>query len=548
MPDTAPYIAKREWEAPALGISSIAGNLDRRHSVAIADLVVRKWSVPSSVRRCLRKHKPDIVGLSAMIFQYFTARKIARLIKEEFPGTLVALGGYHATTMYRELADSPEAEVLDFIFHGEGDKSFGELLDALEGRRSIETIAGLSYKRNGFFHHNPPRPLEDVREIALPDRDRRVFGGYHFYMNRADVMETSRGCLLRCNFCSMNQMYGTSFRDYSVERVLTDIEAIYQRGGRHVFILDDNISLDIPRLIDLCDAIIGLKHPKLQFVIQASSAGIAKDPILPRKLADAGITQVFLGIENASEENLAQMKKGKIVGVTQIAVKRLIDAGIIVAGGMITGMPDDDAAAIRRNYEYFVGMGIRTILDQIMTPYPGTEIRQQLIAAGLVTNPYDYKWYSGYWPQVRTKHLSSKQLLFEKWKARRAIIDTWYADGEFQRNYPNWSWFWNHVLRPIIRFNETRMLWMYGEKGRFKRQMKQWARLNDFFGDMVFDESFFDPEVEGPEGIGDPAAVVDYGAPPRKDHTEERAFVSTRDLGWSRRAAERAEARVHAGG
>ena len=69
MPDTAPYTAKREWEAPSLGIASIAGNLDPRHQVWLADLVVRRWSVAASVRRALRKYRPDIVGLSAMTFQ-----------------------------------------------------------------------------------------------------------------------------------------------------------------------------------------------------------------------------------------------------------------------------------------------------------------------------------------------------------------------------------------------------------------------------------------------------------------------------------------------
>ena len=166
----------------------------------------------------MRKYKPDIVGLSAMIFQYYTARKIARLIQEESPGTLIALGGYHATTMYRELADSPESEVLDFIVHGEADHSFDELLDALEGRRSMETIRGLSYKQNGVPAQPAPATRKPRRKLDLPDRDRRVFGGYHFYFDKTDVLETSRGCLLRCNFCSMNQMYGTSFRNYSIER------------------------------------------------------------------------------------------------------------------------------------------------------------------------------------------------------------------------------------------------------------------------------------------------------------------------------------------
>ena len=530
MPDTTPFIAKREWEAPSLGISSLAGNMDPRHEVWLADLVVRRWSVPASVRRALKKYKPDIVGLSAMTFQYFTARKIARLIKREFPGTLIALGGYHATMMYHELADSPESEFLDFIIRGEGDHSFNELLDAIEGHRAIESVQGVSHKASGRFTHNESRPLENVEEIALPARGRRLYRHFHFHFTQADVMETSRGCTMRCNFCSINKMYGTTFRRYSTDRVLADIEDLYRRGARHAFILDDNITLDVPRLMELCDAIVGLKHPDLQFVIQASSAGIARDPALPRKLADAGITQVFLGIESVDEQNLKRMKKGKIVSLTQTAVRRLIDNGIIVAGGMINGLESDDVGSLRRNYEFFSGMGIRQVLDQIITPYPGTVIRRELLESGVVTNPLDFKWYDGYWPQVRTKHLTSKQLLFERWKARRDILGIWYADGHFKKNYPGYSWFWNNVLRRLIAMNERRMVWMYGQKGRFKRQMLQWARLNDFFDDMEIDESFFDMNVDGPVGIGNAKAKFDFGDAPRADGAAEKAPAT---LSWA---------------
>ena len=47
MPDVTPHIAKREWEAPNLGIASIAGNIDRRHQVWIADLVTRLQRFPA---------------------------------------------------------------------------------------------------------------------------------------------------------------------------------------------------------------------------------------------------------------------------------------------------------------------------------------------------------------------------------------------------------------------------------------------------------------------------------------------------------------------
>ena len=144
-----------------------------------------------------------------------------------------------------------------------------------------------------------------------------------------------------------------------------------------------------------------------------------------------------------------------MVGVTRTAVTRLADAGIIVVGGLINGFPDDDVAAIRRNYEYFRDLGIGTVLDQLITPYPGTEMRRELIDAGMVTNLYDYQWYNGCWPQVRTRHLTSKQLLFEKWMARRDIIEDWRANDQVKKNYPFFACFYNCIIRPMIRFNET---------------------------------------------------------------------------------------------
>jgi len=111
--------------------------------------------------------------------------------------------------------------------------------------------------------------------------------------------------------------------------------------------------------------------------------------------------------------------------------------------------------------------------------------------------------------------------MFEKWKARRDIVEDWRANAQVKAHYPYFALFYNGIIRPMIRFNEHRMDFMYGVVGRYQRQMMQWARLNDYFGDMVVDERFFDPEVEGPEGIGNPAASLDFGRPPYGDTDDE---------------------------
>jgi hypothetical protein len=118
-------------------------------------------------------------------------------------------------------------------------------------------------------------------------------------------------------------------------------------------------------------------------------------------------------------------------------------------------------------------------------------------------------------------------LLFEKWKAKRDIVSDFKANDQYKRQHPFFSYLWNWGVRPLIRFNEHRMDFMYGEVGRYQRQMRQWLRVNDFFGDQVIDERFFDPEVEGPEGMGNPAAALDGGVAPYKDTNDEPAFVRT---------------------
>ena len=123
---------------------------------------------------------------------------------------------------------------------------------------SLEDVLGLSWKRDGGFVHNPARPLADLSTLRIPARDKLIARGFHMYFRRADAIETSRGCLHQCNFCSIREMYGRSFRVFPIGRVLSDIEDAYARGARHIFCTDDNITLDMDRFEALLDGVIGL--------------------------------------------------------------------------------------------------------------------------------------------------------------------------------------------------------------------------------------------------------------------------------------------------
>jgi radical SAM superfamily enzyme YgiQ (UPF0313 family) len=250
--------------------------------------------------------------------------------------------------------------------------------------------------------------------LPLPRREARAYGGAFYFDRSFDVAETTRGCPLPCTFCSIRRMYGRTFRRFPIARVIEDLRALDQRGVRGVFFVDDNITIDVPRFMDLCDEIVsaGLSH--LRYIVQASVHGIAKDPRLAPKMARAGFDTVFMGIENAEETNVASLaiapKRGKDMDETPRAVRLLQENGIKAVGGFIVGTPADDRAAIRRTFEYARRLALDFPIVQCLTPYPRTEMREELLAAGLVTNADDYSRYNGYIANVRTRHLSSTEI------------------------------------------------------------------------------------------------------------------------------------------
>ena len=80
--------------------------------------------------------------------------------------------------------------------------------------------------------------------------------GYTFLGRPIDVVETSRGCTYDCSFCSIIEMRGRNFHTWSIERVLADIADARARGARAIFIVDDNITLNVARFEALCRAIV----------------------------------------------------------------------------------------------------------------------------------------------------------------------------------------------------------------------------------------------------------------------------------------------------
>src|SRR5215472_5364116 len=414
---------------PNGGLSSLAGNLDQHHRVAVADLILAQRSVRTTVEKLVAEWEPQVLGLSVMTFQRRTAFKIIQLVRALRPDVRVVVGGYDPS-LAPDPYMAPETGV-DFIVRGEGEVTFCELIRALENGRAFESIGGLTYREPaGDWRHNPQRPVHglDNGDIRLPKRSARVLQGYTMLGKPIDVIETSRGCTFDCSFCSIIAMRGRNFHPYAVDRVLADIRDARDHGARAIFLVDDNITLNVRRFAALCQAIIdaGLHH--LDYTVQAMTAPLAQHgETLAPLMRQAGFRYVFLGIENILDENLTFLRAraknqhrapGQPVGnATRTAIDALHRHNMYVIGGMIVGNPDDTREAIAANLAF-----ARRYVDwpyiQHPTPYPGTPMTQDFRARGLIINEH-LEDYDGTTAVVRTEHVPAEEVEFLRWRAER---------------------------------------------------------------------------------------------------------------------------------
>jgi anaerobic magnesium-protoporphyrin IX monomethyl ester cyclase len=306
------------------------------------------------------------------------------------------------------------------------------MVEALEGSLGFDDVPGLSWPRNGTFIHNPPGKLLDIQHLPLPNRDARVLDNFTYFNRKMDCVETSRGCTMPCTFCSITGMYGSNFRCYAIDRVIADLKELQRRGTETVLLVDDNITLDAVRFRKLAEAIVNNGLNSMEFLVQASVAGIVSDPELIPALSRANFSMVFLGIEAVQMKNLQLFQKGDIREKTEEAVSLLRRHDIGVMGGFIIGNPDDSREDIREVFRAARRLRIDLPYVQCVTPYPGTRIREELLEAGLVTNPGDLSKYTGFICNVRTRTLTNRQLnRLMNWEN----IKIFFSPALFKGNY-----------------------------------------------------------------------------------------------------------------
>ncbi len=356
-----------------LGVSYIAASLkEAGHDVQI-QLLEDQTALPDFTGA-------DVVGISCNTIQFIPGLKVAKLARQL--GKIVIMGGPHPTSSPEEALQSG---YVDYVVRAEGEATSVELLEGLNAGKLFDPskVLGLSWidKESGRIIHNPSRPfIQNLDRIPFPIREadwRYGSNGTGHSRKPAQIpLITTRGCPYGCKFCDVHVLAGRRFRTRSIENTAKEIEKLLtMHGAERILIVDDIINFDSARLIDMFDTLIRRDLDYVRWVMGRGDH-LVKEPETAEVMAAAGVEQMFLGIESPNERIIKAYKKGGTASTdTSVkAVELLKQYGIETWGAFILGEPSETMEDVNRTIQFAKMINPGTAQFTILTPYPGTDL------------------------------------------------------------------------------------------------------------------------------------------------------------------------------
>lgn len=433
-----------------LGLLYIAAVLDKEgYKVEILDAFMRSPSFRKigdvmevgmpfeKIKEEIQRRKPDIVGVAnPFTCQVKNAARVANIVKEVDSSILTVVGGPHVTVVPVEFLK--EAKNFDVAVIGEGEYTMLDIAKFFEGRKKIDAVQGIAYRKGEKVMLNPRRPfIKNLDELPYPAyhlvemeqylNPKKI--EYRSFQKRAISMITSRGCPFNCSFCSVHLHMGRIFRAHSADYVVNHIEYVVNNYRvKTIYFEDDNLTLDIKRFEEICDKIIekGIR------ISWETPNGVRPDrltPTLLEKMKRSGCQSVFFGIESGDQYVLDKiidksLKLNDVIRVAEICK----ELGIKTGAFYIIGFPGEKKEnmmktvelALTLKKEFDVGMHLF-----IATPLYGTRLYEECVKKGYIQEKLTPRAFAEVrqprgMPLIKTEDFTPMEVKEIAWKAVKA--------------------------------------------------------------------------------------------------------------------------------
>lgn len=288
-------------------ILSIASSIEGLYDYAIVDgnMETDPWE---KIKCYLTEGNFGYFGCTSMPGpQLKQAIPISQKIREQFPQIKIIWGGYFPSNQYKVVLN---ANYVDFVINGPGEKSFPALLNALDKNEPYEFIHNLIYKSGEKIIKTAKDELYDPEALpALPyeklNRFYPITGylGKTYLGSKTIAYHSSMGCPFKCSFCAVVPIYNARWRGKPAQQIYNDIKYLKDNyGGNAIEFHDNNFFVSEKRTLEFSKLI---KPEKMTWWGEGRIDTI--DKYQDQSLAimrESGCKMIFFGAETGNDEIL----------------------------------------------------------------------------------------------------------------------------------------------------------------------------------------------------------------------------------------------------
>jgi radical SAM superfamily enzyme YgiQ (UPF0313 family) len=324
------------------------------------DSKLERLTLTEVIKR-LKYFNPQVIGLTSFTHEIEGVARAAGIIKKEFRGVKLVVGGAHANALPGELLS--EFPVFDAAISGEGEATTEELLK--NNFENLESIRGIAFRKGDDVIVNQQRDFLDMRNI--PGMDWSGFPAARYY-----PIFTSRGCSYPCIFCS--RPFGKKVRYRPMLDVFEEMRQVRQLyHPRSFYFWDENFCADKPRVLELLARMRSDKQMEgVKWFCQAHVNNL--DHELLKSMKESGCARIGIGIESGNETILKATGKGTTKKRVIQVVHWLRQVKIAFEGYFLLGLPNENLKTCLDTIHFAAKINPKFPVFGLVVPYPGTDI------------------------------------------------------------------------------------------------------------------------------------------------------------------------------
>ncbi len=355
------------------------------------------------------------IGITGTAETMLIVYKLSKEIKKNSSKVVILGGPYVSFAADKILSETRD---IDIIVRGEGEITFPQIITCLEtSKKYLLKIKGISWIRNNKIYHNPDREfIRNIDSIAFPAYHLLPMEKYtpnsFFYNKMKKVssigMITSRGCSMKCYFCSSSYFW-KKLRIRSLENIINEINFIVNKYNiKYIDFWDDYFTASKKRVEKFCQALIN-NNIKIKWSCYSRVESLSEDLIL--LMREAGCCGIQIGIESGNINILESIKKNNDIKQIVKVIKAINKAGIKSMGFFMIGLIGENEKTIKDTVKLARISNLDFALFNIVMPYPGTKLYEISMKNKIIDENYNCSEMINYfYKKYRTEFLDSAML------------------------------------------------------------------------------------------------------------------------------------------